>query len=70
MSITNISKCDGCQSIRKELDESNGGNEDRAARKTYFDCSDEKRTLDYVCEIQGIIDKDLSKPIRSITGDM
>ena len=44
------------QRIRKALDESNHY-KDTAARKLHYHCSEEKRTLEFLNEIQAIIEK-------------
>ena len=39
------------QNIQKELDEISGNNEGMAARKSFFDRPDNKKTLEFVHEI-------------------
>ena len=55
------------QKIRKELDESNGDYEGRAARKPHCDRSNMKRTAGFLGEIEGMIDNYFSGSIRSIS---
>ena len=55
------------QRIRKGLNESNGDYEGTAAKNSH---SDEKRTSEFVGEIQARMNNDPSKLIRSIARDM
>ena len=58
------------EKIPKELDESNGDYEGMTVLKPHSDRSDNKTTLEYLGEIQAMIDNDPSKSIRSTLRDM
>ena len=72
---TNISECFGVnlrtvQRIRKEFGESNSDYEGTVVRKPTSGRSDKKRTLEFVDEVQAMIDNDPSKSIKSTTKDI
>ena len=58
------------QRIQKELDKSNGDYEGTALQKPHSDHSYEKKTLEFVAEIQAIINNNLSKSVSFIVRNM